>query len=185
MFYRLLCCMLFALAPLSAHAQAEPACRGGSLDVSARYLMGGQDNLCEAYAGSVVLLVNTASQCGFAGQLEGLQALQARYEDAGFTVIGVPSADFGGQEFDEAERTAEFCRVNYGVTFPMLARSVVRGTDTHPLFRKLYEAGAGPPEWNFHKYLLDREGNYVADFGTRTAPEDAAIREAIEAALSR
>lgn len=174
----------------SASAYAEirtdvASCQDSALDVEARYLMGGTAQLCAAYAGKVVLVVNTASQCGFAGQLEGLQSLQKRYGERGLQVLGVPSADFGGQEFDEAQRTAEFCKANFGVTFPLLARTPVKGDDAHPLFKRLYGQGAPAPRWNYHKYLLDRDGRLIEDFATRITPDDPRVTAAIEAALMR
>lgn len=172
------------LLPLAA-AAAESPCRGSPADVEVRYLLGGEANLCDAHAGEVLLIVNTASRCGFVGQLRGLQTLHERYAARGFSVIGLPSADFGGQEFDDAQKTADFCRINYGVDFPMLARSAVTGEAAHPLMAALRTAGAPPPRWNFHKYLLARDGRYVAAFPSRVAPEDDALREAIEQALAQ
>lgn len=161
------------------------ACESEVLDVSAKRLLGETVNLCEAYAGKVLLVVNTASQCGYVGQLGGLQDLQQRYGAEGFTVLGFPSADFGGQEFENAEKTAEFCKINYGVEFPMFEKGAVKTAEAQPLFAKLYAAGAPEPRWNYHKYLVGRDGRFLTDFDTRIEPEDEQVRSAIEAALQQ
>lgn len=166
-------------------ATVASACAGEVLDGSAKRLLGETVSLCDAYAGKVVLVVNTASKCGYVGQLGGLQSLQERYEQEGFTVLGFPSADFGGQEFDSAEKTAEFCRVNYGVAFPMFETAPVKAEQAQPMFQRLFSAGAPEPGWNYHKYLLNREGAFVAAFDTRVAPDDARLRKAVEQALAR
>ncbi|MEQ9010884.1 MAG: glutathione peroxidase [Algiphilus sp.] len=174
-----------ALVVTALWSNVSLACESEVLDVQAKRLLGTSVDLCEAYAGQVVLVVNTASQCGYVGQLGGLQALQQRYGAQGFSVLGFPSADFGGQEFDSAEKTAEFCKINYGVEFPMFEKGAVKAADAQPLFAKLYAAGAPEPRWNYHKYLVGRDGRFLADFGTRVAPEDERILTAIEAALQQ
>lgn len=174
-----------ALMASALMANAAHACEGEVLDVSAKRLLGETVSLCEAYADKVVLVVNTASQCGYVGQLGGLQRLHERYAQDGFTVLGFPSADFGGQEFDSAEKTAEFCRVNYGVAFPMFEKGPVKAAQAQPLFERLFAAGAPQPRWNYHKYLLDRNGAFLAAFDTRTEPDDARLQAAVEQALKR
>jgi glutathione peroxidase len=138
--------------------------------------------LCEVYAGKPVLVINTASHCGFTPQFKGLEALYREYKDRGLAVAGFPSDSFN-QEADSEEATAEMCYINYGVTFDMYAEIPVKGDDAHPLFADL-AAAQGAPRWNFTKYLVDSEGNVVARWGSRTTPEDPELRAAIETALA-
>jgi len=138
-----------------------------------------------AFKGEVVLMVNTASQCGYTPQYEGLQRLQATYEAKGFSVIGVPSNDFGGQEPGSAEQIRSFCEANYGVTFPMAAKTPVTGKSAHPFYRWAV-AELGPeaqPKWNFHKILIGRDGKLVGAFPSGVSPESARLVSAIEAAI--
>lgn len=139
-------------------------------------------NLCQAYEGKPVLVINTASHCGFTPQFKGLEALHQQYKDQGLVVAGFPSDSFN-QEADNAEKTAEICYINYGVTFDMYSEIPVKGDDAHPLFAEL-AAAQGAPRWNFTKYLIDRDGNIVAKWGSRTTPEDPELRQAIESALA-
>jgi glutathione peroxidase len=136
-------------------------------------------NLCQETAGRHVLIVNTASHCGFTPQFEGLEALHQKYRDRGLVVIGFPSNDFR-QEADEEAETAEVCFVNYGVTFTMLAPSGVKGEGANPVFREL-GARAGEPGWNFNKYLVSADGEIVRRFGSRVAPSSPELDEAIRA----
>lgn len=159
------------------------ACTGSVLDTEMERLMGGTQSLCAHY-GDVVLVVNTASQCGFTPQYAGLETLYQRYRDQGFTVIGVPSDQFAGQEFDDDADIATFCRVNYGVSFPMLTRSAVKGPDAVPLYRGLTEATGVAPQWNFHKYLVGREGQVLGQWPSGVSPESAQLATAIEQALA-
>lgn len=138
-------------------------------------------NLCEAYAGQPMLIVNTASYCGFTSQFEQLEAVYQRYKDQGLVVVGFPSNDFR-QEDDDEEKTAEICFVNYGVTFTMLEPSSVRGSDANPVFKALGEQSSAP-KWNFTKYVLDRNGKVVERFGSRTKPDAESVIEAIESVL--
>lgn len=157
---------------------------GGLLDRSYRPLMGKQAvDLAATYGGQVLLVVNTASKCGLVEQFEGLEALHARYKDRGFSVLGFPSADFNGQEFEDEKAIQEFCTLTYGVKFPMFERVAVLGDEATPLYRDLKAATGEAPAWNFHKYLVDRDGKVVASFGSRMLPDDPAIVVAIEAAL--
>jgi glutathione peroxidase len=139
-------------------------------------------NLCEAFAGKPLLIVNTASHCGFTPQFKGLEALYQRYRERGFAVLGVPSDDFKQEDADAAE-TAKVCYGNYGVTFLMTAPQVVTGEQAIPLFRQLNAAG-GQPRWNFFKYVVDRQGNLVASFPSQTTPDDPALLQAVEQALA-
>ncbi len=138
-------------------------------------------NLCEAHAGQPMLIVNTASYCGFTSQFEQLEAVHQRFKDDGLVVIGFPSNDFR-QEDDDQEKTAEICFVNYGVTFTMLEPSSVRGNEANPVFKALGEQSKAP-RWNFTKYVLDREGKVVERFGSRTKPDDESVINAIESVL--
>lgn len=136
----------------------------------------------DAVSGKVVLFVNVASECGYTRQYAGLQSLQEALEDKGFTVVGVPCNQFGGQEPGTAEQIASFCERSYRVTFPLLAKQDVNGGERSPLYRALVGEGA-EVRWNFEKFLVDRSGQVVARFGSRCEPESAELRAAIEAAL--
>jgi glutathione peroxidase len=142
------------------------------------------------YRGSVVLIVNTASRCGFTKQYAGLEKLYRTYKDQGFVVIGVPANNFGGQEPGTDEEIKAFCSTKYDVTFPMMSKLSVKGDDKTPLYKYLTEpatAGdfAGEIGWNFTKFLVDRNGNLMARFESKTSPEDAKVATAIEKALAR
>jgi len=140
--------------------------------------------LC-AYAGKVLLIVNTASYCGFTGQYEGLEALHAKYAARGLVVMGFPSNDFGQQEPGNAQQIGELCFNTYGVKFPMFAKTVVKGTGANPLYRALAQATGQTPGWNFHKYLVDRQGRAVASFASEVTPGDPALVAALERALAQ
>jgi glutathione peroxidase len=166
-----------------APVQGAPTA-AGLLDHEARRL--GSDeavNLNDEYAGKVVLIVNTASKCAFTGQYEGLEALYARYKDRGLVVLGFPSNDFGGQEPGTEQQIQEFCRLTYSVKFPMFGKTHVKEGQADPLFRGLAEAAGRYPKWNFHKYLLDREGRLVDDYLSWTSPQSDTVIEAIERLL--
>lgn len=163
---------------------AAPASAGDLLDRSFRPLTGKQPvDLARTYGGQVLLIVNTASKCGLAPQFEGLEALHARYRAQGFSVLGFPSGDFRGQEFEDEKKIQEFCTLTYGVKFPMFEPVHVLGEQATPLYRDLLEATGEAPAWNFHKYLVGRDGKVIASFGSRTLPQDPEIVAAIERAL--
>jgi glutathione peroxidase len=133
--------------------------------------------------GNPTLIVNTASKCGFTPQYAGLQALYERYHDRGLQILGSPSPDFAGQEYDDADEIGAFCEKNYGVKFPLTAPTSVRA-DPSPLWQDLAgQPGSGPPAWNFTKYLVDADGKLLARWGTKVTPEDPDVLAAIEAAL--
>jgi glutathione peroxidase len=146
----------------------------------------GKPMALKQFYGKVVMLVNTASECGYTGQYDGLEALYLANKDKGLVIIGVPSNDFGGQEPGKAEEIATFCKLNYGVTFPLADKTVVKGKDAHPVYQWAGgEAGIlGTPKWNFHKYLFGRDGTFIDWFSTPTEPSSAKIRKAIEKALA-
>lgn len=138
--------------------------------------------LCQ-YAGKVLLVVNTASYCGFTDQYKGLETLNAKYKDKGLVVLGFPSNDFGGQEPGSAKQIADFCSNTYGVKFPMFAKTSVTGSAANPLFKELAQQTSSVPRWNFHKYLVDRQGKVVGAFHSETTPEDTRLIAAIQKAL--
>jgi glutathione peroxidase len=139
--------------------------------------------LCQ-YAGKVVLVVNTASYCGYTSQYEGLEAINARYASKGLVVLGFPTNDFGQQEPGNAKQIGELCFNTYGVRFPMFSKTTVKGKDANPLFTALAQASGTAPGWNFHKYLVDRQGKAVTSFKSDTTPTSATLVAAIEKALA-
>ncbi len=143
------------------------------------------DSLCRQFEGKVVLIVNTASKCGFTPQYEGLEALHAKYSEQGFSVVGFPSNDFLGQEPGSEDEIKKFCTLTYGVKFPMLEKTSVKGDNAHPMFKQLAAATGEEPGWNFHKYLLDRDGKVVKSFGSRTKPDDAELTAEIERLIAK
>lgn len=161
--------------------RAAAASRTGVLRGTYTRLNGERDDLAR-YRGDVVLVVNTATECGFTPQFEGLEALYRERRADGLVVLGFPANDFGGQEPRANGEIAEFCKANYGVTFPMFAKSIVTGERANPLFRRL-SAAAGAPEWNFNKYLVDRRGRVVARFGAGTEPDAAQLTDRLEELL--
>ena len=146
---------------------------------SAERLTGGEE-LLTRYAGKVLLIVNTASQCGFTPQFAGLEALYTRYKNRGFEVLGFPCNQFGAQEPGSADEIGSFCQKNYGVTFPMYDRIDVNGDDAHPLFQHLKKEARGllgseGIKWNFTKFLVDRDGSVVRRFAPAATPESLAV----------
>ncbi len=139
-------------------------------------------SLCQ-YAGKVLLVVNTASYCGFTGQYKGLEALYAQYRDRGLVVLGFPSNDFA-QERGSNAQIAEFCENTYGVKFPMFSKSTVRGADASPFYRQLAEQAGQAPRWNFHKYVIGRDGKVVGSFGSSVDPQSPKVVELIERQLA-
>lgn len=171
-------------ALLPAMAAAGPACPA-LLDHQFRPLAKADPvRLCEKYAGKVLLVVNTASKCGFTPQYEGLEALHEELDEQGFAVLGFPSNDFLGQEPGTEAEIAEFCTLTYGVKFPMFEKTVVKGSEANPLYQELAAASGEPPGWNFHKYLIGRDGELIASYGSRTRPDDEKLRSAIAQALA-
>ncbi len=164
-------------------AKAPSACPSVLAHKFARLQDEAPQDLCQ-YAGKVVLVVNTASYCGFTGQYEGLEALYAKEKAKGLVVLGFPSNDFGQQEPGNAKQIADFCFNTYGVKFPMFSKSVVRGKDKNPLYAQLAQATGKEPQWNFHKYLIDRSGKVVASYPSEVEPQGPVLVAAIEKLLS-
>jgi glutathione peroxidase len=148
-----------------------------------RLQTGKPESLCQ-YRGKVVLIVNTASYCGYTHQYEGLEALYRKYKSRGLVVVGFPSNDFGGQEPGSNKEIAEFCRLTYGVEFPMFEKSSVTSIKTNPLYAELLARTGQSPKWNFHKYLVDRDGKQVTSFGTRVEPDNGDLIGAVERMLA-
>ena len=166
---RFICGVFLLLAAFSAgHAAATCA---PLLDHSFPALLTGKpQSLCQ-YGGKVLLVVNTASACGFTPQYEGLEALYKRYAARGLVVVGFPSNDFGGQEPGSNKEVADFCQVNYGVSFPMFEKTAVSGPRANPLYVSLAQQGGGAPQWNFHKYLIAPDGKTVYGFRSAVEPD--------------
>lgn len=157
-------------------------------DIPLRTLTGEPASLAD-YRGKAVLLVNVASKCGRTPQYAGLERLQKQYGDQGFSVLGVPCNQFGGQEPGSAEEIQTFCSATYGVTFPMLEKTDVNGADRHPLYTELTKIAdadgeAGDIQWNFEKFLIGKDGQVVARIRPATEPEAAEVVAAIEALLA-
>ena len=146
-------------------------------------LQGTTEDLCD-YQGKVLLIVNTASYCGFTAQYRGLEGLYRKYGDRGFAVLGFPSNDFGQQEPGSNKDIAAFCERAYEVRFPMFEKSSVIGSRANPLFRELARLSGQGPQWNFHKYLVDRKGVYVVSFASDVTPDSPALTSRLEAMLS-
>lgn len=168
-----------AAAPFSTGAACPPL-----LDARMETLMHGETSLCQ-FSGKVLLVVNTASQCGYTPQYQGLERLYQRHKDRGLVVLGFPSNDFGGQEPGGAKEIAQFCEINYGVTFPMFAKTGVASEGRNPFYDRLARAAGSRPQWNFHKYLVDRSGGKVLAFPSGVAPEDRRLVAEIERLLAQ
>jgi len=185
---------LVLLASLSAcqaeSARTAPAAEANTprqdiLDHSYRPLAGTDAvNLRQTYGGKVLLVVNTASKCGFTPQFDGLEALHAQYHAQGFSVLGFSSGDFREQEFGDENEILEFCRLTYGVQFPMFEKVHVIGDDATGLYQDLYAATHQAPQWNFHKYLIGRDGEVIGQWPSRVTPDSPELVEAIETALT-
>lgn len=159
------------VCPEILNFQRQPLTKGDSVD------------LCEAYRGKVIVVVNTASKCGYTYQYEGLEQLYSRYKGQGLVVLGFPSNDFANQEPGTAEEIQAFCRSTYGVKFPMFAKTrVAAGTDD-PLYRALARHAGEYPQWNFHKYVIDRQGRLAGSFASKTEPLGAELEAAVKELL--
>ncbi len=180
----LLALALLAPGRIAAQPGAEAACPAVLKHTMKRLQDEAPQALCQ-YSGKVLLVVNTASQCGYTPQNKGLEALHSKYAGRGLVVMGFPSNDFGQQEPGDAKKIAETCFNFYGVRFPMFSKVTVRGAGTHPLYAQLTQATGQAPGWNFHKYLVDRQGRVVASFNSDVAPEDKRLTAELERLLAQ
>jgi glutathione peroxidase len=167
----------------SAFAEQKQNCPE-TLNFTKKSLQGDEQvHLCKKYLGKVVLVVNTASKCGYTYQYDGLEKLYAEYKDRGLVVLGFPSNDFGGQEPGSEKQIADFCRLTYGVKFPMFEKTHAAKQSADPLYQTLGKLAGEFPQWNFHKYILDRNGKLVASFNSKTEPKSQSILDTIEKLL--
>ena len=173
-----------AAAALTALVAAAPAPQ--SLHQFTLKTIDGKPMPMAQYKGKVVLLVNTASMCGYTPQYEGLQALHDSYKAKGFTVVGVPSGDFGGQEYGSTAEVKQFCESKFGIKFPMAEKAVVKGPKALPLYKWAANTlgEEKTPQWNFHKYLIGKDGRLIAAFGTKTTPTSPEVTAAVAKALA-
>ena len=173
----------FSFVLFLASGAAAAACPP-LLDVAMPTLTEDAASLCR-YEGKVLLVVNTASQCGYTPQYEGLEALHRRYRDKGLVVVGFPSNDFGAQEPASNKEIARFCEVNYGVSFPMFAKTSVAKGAVNTFYARLAKAAGSRPRWNFHKYLVDRSGAKVLSYESSVEPNDPKLVREIERLLAQ
>ena len=174
----------FALVLLLAAAHVHSADCPPLLDAAVATLSDDKPESICRYRGKVLLVVNTASQCGYTPQYEGLEKLYRRYQDKGLVVLGFPSNDFGGQEPGSNREIAKFCEVNYGVSFPMFTKTGVAKGTVNPFYAKLFASSGTRPGWNFHKYLVDRKGAKAQSFNTEIEPDDPKLVREIERLLA-
>jgi glutathione peroxidase len=173
------------LLSLCAASVSAADCKSTDIDATQKRLLGANENICETYKGKVLLVTNVASQCGFTPQYEGLEKLYRTYQDRGLVVLGFPSGDFGGQEFASDGEIQEFCKLNFGVSFPMFSKSSVKGDAANPLFKTLSSKTGKQPSWNFNKYLVGRDGKVIAHYPSKVTPDNAELTKAIEAELAK
>lgn len=181
--------LLFSLGLAAVSAMPAHAAPSGDDTVKTAYdftfeAIDGSDMPLAQFKGKVLLVVNTASECGFTPQYKGLQALYERYKAQGLVVVGVPSNDFGGQEPGTNAQIKSFCQVNYGVTFPLASRQTVKGENAHPFYRWASAASGAKPRWNFHKYLIARDGKMIDYFASTTSPDSSSFISALKKALA-
>jgi glutathione peroxidase len=181
---------LFTLALISATALASAASAGetgGNAYQFSFVSIDGKPMPMSDFKGKTVLVVNTASQCGFTPQYTQLEAIYKKYKDKGLVVLGVPSNDFGGQEPGSNAEIKKFCTGNYDVDFPLTTKYDVKGPEAHPFFQWAAATGgdAAVPKWNFHKLLIDANGNLIAEFPTKTKPDAPDVTKAIESSLAK
>jgi glutathione peroxidase len=176
---RLILTLVLTLASSISAAACPPL-----LDLKLPSLTEDAASLCQ-YQGKVLLVVNTASECSYTPQYEGLEELHRRYKDKGLVVIGFPSNDFGAQEPGSNKEIAKFCEVNYGVSFPMFAKSAVAKGPVNPFYERLAHASNSRPRWTFHKYLVDRKGERVLAYESAVTPTDPKFVKAIERLLAQ
>ena len=181
-------CVALAFCAPAAAATPEPADSSACPVLLQKTFNRLQDdvpqNLCQ-YSGKVILVVNTASQCGFAPQYEGLEKLNAAYGSKGFVVLGFPTNDFGQQEPGKGKEIADFCFNTYGAKFPMFEKSTVIGKSANPLFTDLTKASGTAPRWNFYKYLIGRDGKVIDSYTSFTTPDNAKLIAELKKALAQ
>ena len=174
---------IFVMVLCATYSFAGQICPD-SLDFDVRKLGSSKRvNLCNAYSGKVILVVNTASKCGFTPQFKGLEALYREKKSEGLVILGFPSNDFGAQELSTDSKINDFCRLNYGVTFPMFTKVKIKGKNVHPFYKKLMQETQSRPRWNFHKYLIGRDGKVVESFSSFVKPTSTSLRSAIDKVL--
>lgn len=174
---------MLALLALPFASQAAAPCPALLDHAFKRLPAGASESLCQ-HRGKVILVVNTASRCGFTPQFEGLQKLHEEYKGKGLAVLGFPSNDFN-QELAEGRQIANFCKLTYGVDFPMFEKSAVKGASANPFYQGLIKASGAEPMWNFHKYLIARDGQTVLSLHSRIEPDSREMRMKIESMLEQ
>jgi glutathione peroxidase len=174
--------LIALLAFIPAMASSAPC--GSLLSHKVDDILGGKEDLCQ-YAGKVVLVVNTASFCGYTPQYKGLQDLNEKYKSRGLVILGFPSNDFGQQEPGSNKEIADFCDRTYAVKFPMFAKTAVKDAGGSPVFDSLAKATGERPKWNFHKYLIARDGQSAASFPSKVEPDSREFVAKIEELLGK
>jgi glutathione peroxidase len=186
----ILLCAALVLAVSKTGNGSEPSANPKSvLDFTMKNI-DGKDVSLKSYKGKVLLIVNTASKCGYTPQYEGLQKIYDKYKDQGFVILGFPANNFGAQEPGSNEEIKDFCTMKFKVSFPMFAKISVKGEDIHPLYAFLTNKETNPEfggdiPWNFSKFLADRDGNIIARFSPKDAPESEKVVQAVEGALAK
>lgn len=157
----------------------------GSIHNESINSIGGEPMKLSDYKGKALLIVNIATKCGYTPQLEGLESLYQKYKSKGLVVLGIPSNDFGGQTPEDNKDVKKFCKMNYGVTFPLTAKTVVKGSTKHALVKNMISQSSNKAEigWNFEKFLIDKDGKVVGRFGSSTSPNDKQLEKKIQTVL--
>lgn len=185
MWLKTLLSLAASLVPVavSTASAKEPGPAANALYKLSLKSLEGEPQSLMSYRGKVLLIVNTASECGYTPQYEGLEKIYQRYKDRGFVVLGFPSNDFGGQEPGTAKQIATFCKARFGVSFPLFEKTRTKGAEASPVW-KLLAAKHGEPQWNFHKYLVGRDGQILGAYRSEVTPQGPELVAAIEAALA-